>query len=51
MKSIEQYRGELVMEFMTAKQAANAWSISPRRVAILCEQGRIDGVKKPDQFG
>ena len=34
------------MEFMTAKQAAEAWGISPRRVAILCEQGRIDGVKK-----
>ena len=34
------------MEFMTTKQAAEIWGISPRRVAILCEQGRIKGVKK-----
>ena len=34
------------MEFMTTKQAAELWSISQRRVAILCEQGRIKGVKK-----
>lgn len=34
------------MDFMTAKQAAEAWGISSRRVALLCEQGRIEGVKK-----
>ena len=34
------------MDFMTTKQAAAAWGISQRRVAILCEQGRIDGVGK-----
>lgn len=34
------------MEFMTTKQAAELWGISQRRVAILCEQGRIEGVKK-----
>lgn len=34
------------MEFMTAKQAAEIWGISSRRVALLCEQGRIEGVKK-----
>lgn len=34
------------MEFITTKQAAELWGISQRRVAILCEQGRIDGVKK-----
>jgi len=34
------------MDFITTKQAAEIWGISPRRVAILCEQGRIDGVKK-----
>jgi len=34
------------MEFLTAKQAAELWGISDRRVAILCEQGRIDGVTK-----
>jgi len=35
-----------VMEFMTSKQAAELWGISQRRVAILCEQGRIHGVMK-----
>ncbi|MEG1567087.1 MAG: helix-turn-helix domain-containing protein [Anaerovoracaceae bacterium] len=34
------------MEFMTTKEASEMWGISARRVAILCEQGRIDGVKK-----
>lgn len=34
------------MEFLTTKQAAELWGISQRRVAILCEQGRIEGVKK-----
>lgn len=34
------------MEFMTTKEAAKLWGISQRRVAILCEQGRIDGAKK-----
>ena len=34
------------MDFMTTKQAAKLWGISQRRVSILCEQGRIDGVKK-----
>ena len=34
------------MEFMTTKQAAALWCISQRRVAILCEQGRIPGAKK-----
>ena len=34
------------MEFLTTKQAALLWGISPRRVAILCEQGRIEGAVK-----
>ncbi|ATW26674.1 helix-turn-helix domain-containing protein [Candidatus Formimonas warabiya] len=29
------------MELMSAKQAAKIWGISPRRVAILCSEGRI----------
>lgn len=32
--------------YITASQAAEKWSISQRRVQILCEQGRIDGVFK-----
>ena len=34
------------MEFLTTKQAAQLWGISPRRVAILCAQGRIPGTVK-----
>lgn len=29
------------MEYMTAKEAADIWGISQRRVAILCSEGRI----------
>ena len=35
-----------MIDFITTKQAAELWGISQRRVSILCEQGRIDGVKK-----
>lgn len=31
---------------MTANQAAEKWSISQRRVQILCADGRIEGVFK-----
>ena len=31
------------MEHITAKQAAEKWNISQRRVQVLCEQGRIRG--------
>ena len=34
------------MEFLTTKQASELWNISQRRVAILCEEGRIDGAVK-----
>lgn len=34
------------MEYMTASQAAKKWSISQRRVQILCAKGRIPGVFK-----
>ena len=30
------------MEFMSAREAADKWGISQRRVAILCSEGRID---------
>lgn len=32
------------MEYITAKQAGEKWNISERRVQLLCEQGRIEGV-------
>jgi len=31
------------MDYITAKQAAEKWHISQRRVQILCVQGRIRG--------
>ena len=32
------------MEYMTAKEAAQKWGISERRVQVLCGQGRIKGI-------
>jgi Uncharacterized conserved protein len=32
------------MEYITVKQASERWGISDRRVRILCEEGRIQGV-------
>jgi len=34
------------MEFMSAKEAAEKWDISKRRVQVLCSEGRIEGVTK-----
>ena len=34
------------MEFLTTKQASELLGISQRRVAILCEKGRIKGAAK-----
>lgn len=34
------------MEYMTASEAAKKWNISQRRVQILCDNKRIDGVFK-----
>lgn len=31
------------MEYMTAKEAAQKWGVSQRRVQLLCENGRIVG--------
>ena len=34
------------MEYLTTIELAQAWDISSRRIAVLCEQGRIEGVIK-----
>lgn len=34
------------MKYITTTQASEFWGISARRIAILCEQERIDGVQK-----
>ncbi len=38
--------GEVPMSYIKTKEAAERWGISDRRVRILCEQGRIEGVFK-----
>ena len=34
------------MEYMSAREAADKWGISQRRVAILCSENRIEGAQK-----
>lgn len=34
------------MKYMKVSEAAAKWGISPRRVRVLCEQGRIAGVER-----
>ncbi len=34
------------MEYISVKETAKKWNISVRRIQVLCEQHRIDGVKK-----
>ena len=37
---------EIRMEFLTTKEISELWNISARRVAVLCEEGRIEGAVK-----
>ena len=34
------------MDYIGAKDTADKWGITRRRVQLLCEQGRIPGAKK-----
>lgn len=34
------------MKLETVTDAATRWGISPRRVRVLCEQGRVKGAQK-----
>ena len=34
------------MRYLTTTELADKWSISPRRIAVLCGQNRIYGVMK-----
>ena len=34
------------MEYLTTLEMSEKWGISARRIALLCEQGRIVGVVK-----
>ena len=33
----------LQAELMTAKEASEIWGITPRRVQILCDKGKVQG--------
>lgn len=35
-----------MFDYITAKEAAEKWGISQRRVQLLCVQGRIKGAQK-----
>ena len=34
------------MDYMSIAEAASKWEITPRRVQVLCIQGRIPGVER-----
>lgn len=34
------------MKFFTTTELSKVWGISPRRIALLCNQGRVDGAIK-----
>lgn len=34
------------MDYISIAEAAAKWGITPRRVQVLCNQGRIPGVSK-----
>ncbi len=34
------------MEYLTTLEMSEKWGISSRRIALLCEQGRIEGTTK-----
>lgn len=34
------------MDFFTTVEMSEKWNISPRRIGMLCADGRIDGVVK-----
>jgi len=40
------YLRRIHMDFVSAKEAADKWDISKRRVQVLCSEGRINGAKK-----
>ena len=43
MSRIYLYNGGVVVDYMCAKEAAEKWHITQRRVAIYCKEGRIEG--------
>lgn len=35
-----------MMEFLTIKEVAEKWNVTPRRIQKMCADGRIPGAKK-----
>ncbi|MBK5262198.1 MAG: DNA-binding protein, partial [Peptostreptococcaceae bacterium] len=38
------------MELLSARETAEKWKLSRRRVQVLCEQGRVNGAVKVGDF-
>lgn len=38
------------MKFISAREAAEKWGISQRRVGVLCNEGRIKGAQKAGAY-
>lgn len=34
------------MEYMTIQEASTKWGITPRRIQVLCAEGRLEGAVK-----
>ena len=34
------------MEYMSISEAAKLWEITPRRIQVLCSEGRIEGASR-----
>lgn len=37
---------EVFMNYLSIRQTSEKWNISPRRINVLCSEGRIDGAIK-----
>jgi len=35
-----------MLDYLTAKEMSEIWGITPRRIAFLCEHGRVPGAEK-----
>lgn len=36
----------MTMEYLSIRQVAEKWGLSPRRINVLCSEGRIEGATK-----
>lgn len=34
------------MDFLTTNEMSEIWKVSPRRISLLCSQGRVEGAVK-----